>query len=44
MGGKQWPTNLHKLIRLLITSDGIVPVKALLERLREAAQQTTLNH
>jgi hypothetical protein len=41
--GNQPLTNSLKLTRLLI-SDGIVPVKVLLARYREAAQTVQTNH
>ena len=44
LGGKQWPTNSPKLVRLLITADGIVPVNVLLERSSTAANRVEMNH
>ena len=36
LGGKQWPTNSPKLVRLL--TDGMVPVNALLERVKPTVE------
>jgi hypothetical protein len=42
--GKQWQTNSLKLVRLLISVDGMVPVKALSDKARETARTVKTNH
>ena len=44
LGGKQWPTNSPKLVRLLIAVDGMVPDNVLLERRSNPAKRVETNH